>query len=242
MDSTVRIPNIIRVSGSPYDFTKLRRYSSFFREFNPNNLVRNGDQEIELDVSTDGNYYEVIIDEPRRGRVSYTLSLRFCAMQELFNVLVTPDDTPPAFNTAVPYDTAAAMHPLLDEFGVDRVVQDRYHCFFPYFSSLSCQAAPHGNADRPYLRTRKLVDGRLVEKNYTGWEMVRRQLVLEGRNCSECGSFNPWIAPLNASSICTCSYYRNDEYKRSWTNPYFHDDNLWQRNNDDDDAARRQMD
>ena len=241
------------VDMNQYSIESLKRYSSFFRELvidesNTNNL--NGGKLVE--INDNGCF-----------KISYCSlnEKRDCAIKYLFNVITTDDDKLVIFDNSdycsvrtfgsftkedrfTNYGILIEMHELLDEFGIDDVVKERFHKWFPYFSSLSYEKAPHGNANRCYYHNTYSKNGKLIEERLSGWEVLKKQLNKEGERCQTCFQYNPWIAPLNTDedSICSCLYYRNDMYERQSSNPYFDEDNWRQREADMEDENRRWCD
>ena len=203
-------------------------------------------------LSKDGDDYSINFDSND--------SKRDKALECLFNIMTTDGNSTIAFlnegHTSCfinygryseqhfsNYDILEEVNTLLDEFKVSDVIRERYHAWFPYFSTLEYEKAPHGNANQKgvfstteYDKTYK----RSVEVQYSGWELLKKQKLSEGERCKQCRHYNPWCAPLASQLICRCRYYRNDWYKRTEDNPYFDDDNYQQREHDYNDALRRQ--
>lgn len=237
---------IIRVEGIPFYIKDLRRYSQFFRDLDLTNL--NSDEINGGIISNNSIHYTESNSDMTKRMVEYAMKYghrpcgldtlpRYVALQRLFETMSTPDDICIDFGF-YDYEIMDEMYNLLTEFKIDKVISERYHSTFPYYRSLSHERSPYGNANRPFYTIGCLKD----RKTLTGWDLYKRALHKEGTKCLECYKFNTWRAPLNLTNICKCNYDRDDEYNRSNTNtnPYFHEDNKWQREQDEDDYNRRQ--
>lgn len=225
---------IIRVWMQPFYLDKLARYLGLFDEIVSSNIERGL---VHLSETHSWMNYEntqctLHIEDPQPAaygsyRSGVVSSGKLQAIQTLFSYVCNGNGWE---LTAVPSDQYRAMPEVLTLFRANEDLCAQFHAFFPYFEGEFRDVDPtsifmywNGNGK-------------------THWEVLLEASRKEVTNCRTCSCRLPWARTITDIGSCECRFpYRTDFLERTNRNPYFDDDNRWQRERDWEDEARRQM-
>mmetsp|Transcript_42730 Transcript_42730/g.43281 ORF Transcript_42730/g.43281 Transcript_42730/m.43281 type:complete len:302 (+) Transcript_42730:542-1447(+) len=225
---------IIRLMGSPYSLETLATYLDLFSEVVSGNIERGlvnlseiyGWMEYECSTRTlhikDPNPPATATSDYVHG---VSASKKFMAIIYFFNYISDNE----SWNLC-PNDDYLAMPEVLTFFRASEDLCAQFHAFFPYFKGEFI------NNDPMEIWITYIHSG--VRK--THWAMLLEASRKEGKRCHICSCLLPWAMTVNdiGSEYCECTVYRTDLLERTTSNPYFDDDNRWQRDRDQEDEQK----